>query len=264
LHEITWKIHEFRWAWQLHSAMFAKFGVLMRETIWTQSSLQDRNLISRIKDGDQAAFEALVRKYQGHLSILVRCHVGPTTDEDDLLQILMCKVYFSLKSFDIDRPFYPWLRRIAINLCCDERRRLRRKALTFTDLEHRGIQAKHPAHSISSHAAASAQDMSEMLQTVIGMLSKRHQEIITLHHLQQMRYEEIAAVLNCTPRAARVKAFRARAALRRLLKKALSEEANRSTSSFIERLDVCCRVNLIKSSSRDWINGGIKEPLPAY
>jgi len=102
-----------------------------------------------------------------------------------------------------------------------------------------------------------------MLRVVIEMLPKRYQEIITLHHLQQMSYEEIGAILNCTPRAARVKAFRARAALRRLIQRAFSAEANCSTSSLIDRLDVCCRQNLIQSSSLDRANSGIKEPLPA-
>jgi RNA polymerase sigma-70 factor, ECF subfamily len=202
----------------------------MQETIWTPSSLQDRNLISLSKDGDHAAFESLMCKYQRHLLALVRCNVGQTADEDDLLQILICKVYFSLQSFDLSRPFYPWLRRIAINLCCDERRRLRRKALTFADLEYPGIEAKYPANSINYYSDVSRQEMSEMLRTVIGMLPKRYQEIITLHHLQQMSYEEIGSILNCTPRAARIKAFRARAALRSLLLEKSSEEVNCSHS----------------------------------
>jgi RNA polymerase sigma-70 factor, ECF subfamily len=235
-------------------------GALMQETIWNPSSLQDRTLISRIKEGDQIAFETLMRKYQTHLSALVHWHAGQTTDEEDLLQLLMCKVYYSLKSFDLNRPFYPWLRRIAVNLCCDEKRRLRRKALTFTELEHSSIEARHPVHEINFYSSESRQDMSDMLQRVIGMLPERHQEVITLHHMQQMPYEEIGAILKCTPRAVRVKAFRARAALRKLLKGAFSAQTNCSESStIIQKLDACCRKNLIKSSRRYRVNSGIKE-----
>jgi RNA polymerase sigma-70 factor, ECF subfamily len=196
----------------------------MQESIWNSSNQQDRNLISRSKEGDQTAFEALVCKYQHHLTVLVRRHAGPTPDGDDLLQRLMCKVYFSLKSFDIDRPFYPWLRRIAINLCCDERRRLRRNALTFAELEDPEIEPWHPIQLTNYHLSESRQETSEMMRTIIGMLSKQHQEVITLHHLQQRRYEEIGNILKCTPRAARVRAFRARAALRRLLMRHLPKE----------------------------------------
>ena len=99
----------------------------METTIWDSSNLQDRSLISKSQNGDQVAFETLIQKYQHQLLSLVCWHAGPAADTDDLLQLIMCKVYFSLKSFDIDRPFYPWLRRIAVNRCCDERRRLRRR-----------------------------------------------------------------------------------------------------------------------------------------
>jgi RNA polymerase sigma-70 factor (ECF subfamily) len=227
----------------------------MQESIWNSSNLQDRTLISRSQEGDQIAFEALVRKYRHHLSSLVHRHIGPAAESEDLLQLLFCKVYFSLKSFDIDRPFYPWLRQILINLCSDEKRRLRRyKARTFAELEleEDGIRFDQQAQAFDFYSAASRQEMNDMLRKVIKMLPQQYQEIITLHHLQQMPYEEISAILKCTPRAARIKAFRARAALRSLLEGSITEETNRSTSTNIfEKLDACCRRNLTKSSRPD-------------
>src|SRR5512139_3476208 len=108
----------------------------MEETIWNPSNLQDRALISRSQNGDQLAFEDLVRKYYHQLLTLVCWHAGPSADTDDILQLILCKVYFSLKKFDINRPFYPWLRRIAVNRCFDEKRRLRRRrTLTFAELK---------------------------------------------------------------------------------------------------------------------------------
>jgi RNA polymerase sigma-70 factor, ECF subfamily len=239
-------------------------GVFMQETqeaIWNQSSLQDRTLISQSKEGDHAAFETLVRKYHHHLSALVRWHAGRTTDEEDLLQRLMCKIYFSLQSFDIERPFYPWLRRVAVNLCVDERRRLRRKAMTFVELEleRMGAKAERPSYVTDSYSAASKHELSDLLLTAVGMLPQRYQEIITLYYLQQKSYDEIGAILHCTARAARIRAFRARAALRKLLEKA-SQNCSGSQSA-VDRLDACCRRNLIKSSGYTRVNGGIKESL---
>jgi RNA polymerase sigma-70 factor, ECF subfamily len=247
--------------------MLSIMELLVQEIIWNPSSLQDRTLISLSQKGDQVAFEALVRKYQHHLSGLVRRHAGRTTDGEDLLQRLICKVYFSLKSFDIDRPFYPWLRRVAVNLCLDERRRLRRKARTFVELEPERIGATRArlGHAIDSCSAARKQEMNDMIRTVIGMLPEQYQEVINLYHLKQISYAEIGAMLNCTPRAARIRAFRARDALRRLLQKASSEEERCPASqTAFQRLDACCRQNLIKSSRSDRINGGIKESTLTY
>jgi RNA polymerase sigma-70 factor, ECF subfamily len=224
----------------------------MDETNWNPSNLQDRALISRSQEGDHGAFEALIHKYQHQLLTLVCWHAGPAADTDDVLQLILCKVYFSLKKFDIDRPFYPWLRRIAVNRCCDERRRLRRrKALTFAELEleEAGIEAERPLHS-NPYSAISQQEMSDMLRRVIKLLPAEYQEVIILHHLQQMPYEEIGEKLNCTPRAARVKACRARAALRKLLLGSSAAEIDYSAPvNFLQKLDACCRRNHPKSSS---------------
>jgi DNA-directed RNA polymerase specialized sigma24 family protein len=125
-------------------------------------------------------------------------------------------------------------------------------------------EARLPSYTQDSYSAASDKEMCEMLRKVIQMLPETYQKVITLHHLHQMPYEEIASILNCTPRAARIKAFRARTALRKLLEEPDSEEKNWSASSSIsEKLDACCRRNLIKSSRPYQVNSGIKEVLHA-
>jgi len=219
----------------------------METTFGDSSNLQDRALISKSQNGDQVAFEALLQKYQHQLSSLVCWHAGPAADTDDILQLIMCKVYFSLKSFDINRPFYPWLRRIAVNRCCDERRRLRRRrVLTFADLdlEETGIEAELPAFRtmVNPYYADRRQNLKDALHAVIAQLPREHREIITLRHLEQNSYEEIAEILQCTPRAARVKACRARTALRKLILNSSEMGTMRSISSgTVQRLHDCFR-----------------------
>jgi RNA polymerase sigma-70 factor (ECF subfamily) len=218
----------------------------MQETTWNPSNLQDRTLISRCREGDPLAFETLIRKYHQQLSSLVCWHAGPSADTDDVLQLILCKVYFSLKKFDLNRPFYPWLRRIAVNRCFDERRRLRRrKAFTFAELEFEETSiASGPR--VQSHtnpyAEENRKELRAMLRTVLKQLPQEYQEVLTLHHLQQVPYEEIAPILKCTPQAARVKACRARAALRRLLLHSSQEITTHfSSSDLMKILDACCR-----------------------
>ena len=223
------------------------WGVRMEETTWNISSLQDRSLISRSRNGDPLAFENLVRKYQNQLLSLICWHAGASADRDDILQLILCKVYFSLKSFDIDRPFYPWLRRIAVNRCCDERRRLRRrKILTFAELalEEDCIESELPALRVMANAyySDSQRNLSDALHAVLEKLTKEHREIIILRHLQQASYEEIGETLCCTPRAARVKACRARAALRKLIVQwSPSETAASESIRFLRRIHTCRR-----------------------
>ncbi len=233
---------------QIEEASNAAFvAANMETTIWDSSNLQDRSLISRSQNGDDDAFEALIQKYQAQLSSLVCWHAGPAADTEDVMQLIVCKVYFSLKSFDINRPFYPWLRRIAVNRCCDEKRRLRRrKIVTFADLnlEESVIEKELPAFRALSNPyyADRQQNANDALHALIGQLPKEHREIIALRHMDQNSYEEIAEVLGCTARAARVKACRARAALRRLILQSASTGSPQSASSSIfQKLSNCLR-----------------------
>jgi RNA polymerase sigma-70 factor (ECF subfamily) len=212
--------------------------MLMDTSVWDSSNLQDQALISKSQTGDQVAFETLIEKYHHQLSSLVSWHAGPAADTEDIIQLILCKVYFSLKSFDVNRPFYPWLRRIAVNRCCDERRRLRRRrALTFADLQldETGIEAEMSTFRdlANPYFADRQRNVNDALRELIEQLPKEHRDVITFRHLEEMPYEEIGEMLHCTPRAARVKACRARAALRKLILKSSYEEAADSTSSNI-------------------------------
>lgn len=190
------------------------------------SNIQDRTLISRTKNGDHIAFEELVQKYRHHLLNLVCWHAGPTADTDDIMQTILCKVYFSLKRFDLDRPFYPWLRRIAVNRCFDERRRLRRrKTLSFAELGFDGSNAEPDTASWFSNyhpENENRDDLNGMLAVALRQLPRDYQQVLVLHYFEQLPYEEVAIALDCSAQAARVKACRARNALRRILVNACS------------------------------------------
>jgi len=197
----------------------------MQTTLWDPSNLQDQNFISQIQNGDQRAFESLLFKYQTKLSTLIRWHIGSSPDADDLLQLLLCKTYFSLKTFDLSRPFYPWLRRIALNLCCDERRRLRRRARTFTELEPI-IECEKPFPALHAYSDASRHDTHEMLQKIIGMLPKQYQEIIILRFIEDQGVEEVAEITGKTKGSVRVLSHRALKALEKIMKLKEKREQN--------------------------------------
>ena len=81
---------------------------------------EDRELVARCRKGDALAFEELVRKYQQTILNLAYHYLGYQKDFEDVAQKIFTKVYFSLPKFDIRRPFFPWLYRIAVNQCYDE------------------------------------------------------------------------------------------------------------------------------------------------
>ena len=188
---------------------------------------EDRELVRRCLAGEETAFEKLVGKYQRDLFHLVSWNVGNAAEAEDIVQEVFCKVYFSLDKFDNDRPFYPWLRRVAVNQCYDELRRVRRRrTLRFTELneqESRTLERLAALHQPES-ANPSQNDGEELrvlMQKILDRLPEKQRMAIVLRDLKQVPYEEMAEIMKCSKQAVRLKVFRARARLRTLVTRAL-------------------------------------------
>lgn len=210
--------------------------------VWHEMDCEeDRGLILRCRGGDEVAFETLVKKYQGELFHLVSWNVGGGAEAEDIVQEVLCKVYFSLRRFDIERPFYPWLRRVAINQCYDELRRTRRrKIVRFTELsEHEALTLER--YMASSHADSDTPSpgneevLRALMQKVLDRLPEKQRMAIVLRDFKQVSYEDMAEVMKCSKQAVRLKVFRARARLRTLMMKSLrrQEKLSHATESAV-------------------------------
>jgi DNA-directed RNA polymerase specialized sigma24 family protein len=161
----------------------------------------DRRLVERCQKGDPLAFEELVRKYQQTVFNLAYHYVGYRNEVEDVAQTIFTKVYFSLPKFDLQRPFFPWLYRIAVNQCYDELRRIRRQRThTFTELNL---------------------DETGSIENLL----RQNEMAIVLRDLEAVPYSKIAEILKCSEQAARLKVFRARARLKTLVEKTLRKQS---------------------------------------
>ena len=186
---------------------------------------EDRELVGKCQKGDELAFESLVRKYQQTVFNLVYHNLGYRADVEDVAQKIFSKVYFSLPKFDNHRPFFPWLYRIAINQCYDELRRARRRRVrTFTELSIEDTEVIEKIMNQSAVAPAPAdesKELQQLLHKLLEQIPEQQRSAIVLRDLEDVPYEKMAEIMNCSEQAARLKVFRARARLRELMEKAL-------------------------------------------
>jgi RNA polymerase sigma-70 factor (ECF subfamily) len=200
---------------------------------------EDKNLINRCKAGDESAFESLVLKYQRELFHLVSWNVGSAAEAEDIVQDVLSKVYFSLAKFDNDRPFYPWLRRVAVNQCYDELRRVRRrKILKFTELNDQDARTIERLMAVPQAdpplpTPSNGEEIRSLMQKVLERLPEKQRMAIVLRDLRQVSYEEMAETMRCSKQAVRLKVFRARARLRTMITKAMrrQEKLHQGTES---------------------------------
>ncbi len=209
----------------------ARFHILEKEYVAArrqEDSAEDRELVRRCQNGDEAAFVALVSKYQQTLFNLIHHSMGRRWDVDDIAQKIFIKVYFSLRRFDNSRPFFPWIYRIAVNQCYDELRRTRRRrSLTFSELNLQEAETienliKQDPIEIPDHEDRKARH--ELLHAMLNRLPEKQRRALILRDLENVPYDTLAEIMDCSEQAVRLKVFRARTRLRDLVLKALRRQ----------------------------------------
>src|SRR3989304_10198768 len=77
----------------------------------------DRQLVARTRGGEADAFGELVGRYQNSVFNVCYRLLGDPAEAEDLAQEAFLRAFRRLASFDAERPFGPWMRRVAANLC---------------------------------------------------------------------------------------------------------------------------------------------------
>lgn len=160
--------------------------------------------------GDQAAFRQLFERYVPTLLRLGRRHLDSEAQAQELVQHTFMRLHGARRDFSAGSRVHPWLMTIAMNYIRDQWRARKRRpteVLTFepvqaTEADPGGLEQKERA---------------QRLRQAMSTLPESHRAVIELFWFQDRNYAEIASILGTTPGAARVRAHRAGAQLRKLL-----------------------------------------------
>jgi RNA polymerase sigma-70 factor, ECF subfamily len=178
-------------------------------------SADDRRFIAESRNGDTAAFGALVRRYQDRLYNTAYRLVGNAEDAQDVVQEAFLSAYQSLGSFKGDSLFFTWLYRIAVNTAIS----LKRKQRAVLRLGGPAAEPLDPSDlSRPGHALEQA-EQGQRVQQALGRLSPEHRAVLVLKDMEGQKYEAIAEVLGVPIGTVRSRLHRARLELRELLEK---------------------------------------------
>lgn len=170
---------------------------------------RDGALVARARAGDQRAFDALVRTYMEQAFRVAYRVVGHREDAEDLVQESFLAAYQYLDSFEIGRPFGPWLIRIVLNRGSNLRRaRARRTMEPETD----GV-----SEAPSALEETERSDLGKLLQAALATLSERQRLIVTMFDVDGLTSTEIGEMLELAPGTVRWHLHEARRQLRGVL-----------------------------------------------
>lgn len=152
----------------------------------------DGKLLDRCRSGDVEAFGELAQRYQQTVFNVCFRMLGERREAEDLAQETFIRAYRKLDTFDVSRPFGPWIRRVAANLCLNhlEKRRVPQLPL---DEERDQKASSNILNPERKRIEVEAQDK---IREAILELPAKYRVVIELRHFQTMSYDEISKALN--------------------------------------------------------------------
>ncbi len=181
-------------------------------------------LVEKISAGDTKAFQILIEQYQRLVSHIVFRMIRQSNDREDICQEVFIQVYQNLGNFKFESKLSTWIARIAYNRCINYLEK--KKTPLFDDLSSvEETLETFPGDQAQPDDTAETADLSSRLQIEIERMPIQFRTILTLYHLEEMKYNEIAEILQLPEGTVKNYLFRARKKLKeRLLVKYQMEE----------------------------------------
>jgi len=175
-------------------------------------------LIKRCLNGDQLAWDAIVRQYRRKVFNVAYKFVGRQEEAEDLTQDIFLKVFKSLGTFDRRANFQTWLISVSRNLCIDHYRSVRqeRQAIDHTVDPNELTPASHEPGPV---AAIEQQDRVELLREALAALSASLRTAVVMRDIQELSYQEIADKLGLPEGTVKSRINRGRTELARQIRK---------------------------------------------
>jgi RNA polymerase sigma-70 factor (ECF subfamily) len=186
----------------------------------------DLELVSRVRGGDDVAFEELFNRHRRRVSLIASRFFRQPQQLEEIVQESFTKAYFALADFSNtqENSFAAWLARISFNTCYDElRRQKRRPESALSDVsDEESAWLKENLMSTNSGRDIEATAISRDLATkLLARLSAEDRLVLVMLDAEGMSVSEIAKSLGWSVPKVKVRAHRARASLRKALKRFL-------------------------------------------
>ena len=185
----------------------------------------EAELIAAVLKGDAASFEPLVQKYSPRIFATARRYARRESEVEDIVQEVWLKAFQKLKSFRGEAPFEHWLMRLAVRTCYDFLRgHQRNRETAFSELTEPEDDWLDRFVQQPDSASENAEAARLLVERMLVQLSPPARLIITLLEIEDRSVKEIAELTGWKVPLVKVRAFRARAEMRKILAKIAKEK----------------------------------------
>ncbi len=185
-----------------------------------ESTVADGVIIAEVLGGHTQYFEALVVKYSPRLFATARRYARRESEVEDIVQEVWTKAFQKLASFRGEAPFEHWLMRLAVRTCYDAlRQHQRNRETSFTELSEPEEDWLDRFVAEPDSAAEDSAAAAQLIQRILDQLSPPARLIITLLEIEDRSVREIAQLTGWSIPLVKVRAFRARAEMKKCLQR---------------------------------------------
>ena len=174
----------------------------------------DQEIVERVKAGDTALYEIIMRRYNQRLYRVARAILHDDAEAEDVMQDAYVRAYQNLHQFAGRAPFSAWLTSVAVHEAI-RRLHLRNRNLQLDDTEHNGEPVMNMVEtSPDPEKTASAAELSQLLEQALLGLPEQYRTVVMLRDVEEMSTSETAAALDLTEDNVKVRLHRGHAMMR--------------------------------------------------
>jgi RNA polymerase sigma-70 factor (ECF subfamily) len=186
-------------------------------------ALSDKELIIQAKQGNNAAFEELIYRYDRSVLSITMKYVRDEDEAKDLYQEIFIRVYRGIKNFEFRSEFSTWLFRIAVNVCLTYKSRSKDhlKFSIHKEYDEDSDEDKRDELELDGSTPeeeAISSELGELIHTAVENLSPKQKITFVLKHYEGYKIREIAEMLDCKEGTVKKYLFDATKNLRKKLK----------------------------------------------
>lgn len=182
------------------------------------------SILFSCKEGNKQAFAELFKSYEKYLFNLCMGYTGNEYDALDLVQETFIKVYRNFDKYDIDRPFHPWIRKVAVNTCLNFKRERKRNIISLNAFTQNNIAIEEIIASDEDlESEIEKIDLERIIKNQMKALSDKQKMVITLRYFEDLSYAEIAKTMDQPIGTVKTDLYRARNVLKENLSYVLEE-----------------------------------------
>ena len=165
----------------------------------------DEEIADLVRDGDTEAFGVLVRRYEDFVFTLARGIVLSDDQAKDVAQETFLRAYRAIRRFERRSSFKTWLYRIACNTAMSHLKSRGSNEISIDDIQLEQSTSSGAEYSIR-----------KTLEKLIRLLKPELKTVVILHYYDDLKYEEIAEILECPIGTVKIRLFRAKHDLKKL------------------------------------------------